>query len=457
MKTTIEPRTAQQLGISPQLQHAIGLLQLSTPELEQELRDALDKNVFLEAEEPADAAPANPSSGAGAGADGAGAPEFEQPAPLPGLRELLNSQLDLARLSERDRLLADLIVDALDDDGYLTLPVHELAACAWTPAPSVAELEAVRGMIQNLEPTGCGSVDLGDCLRAQLRTAQHDAGMRRVIDRLTRLPPADWLRSPAALARQLHSSEAEAAQAVEIVRRLDPYPGRRIAAGATACVAPDVLVSRRAGRWVIRLNDQVLPSLRLNRTYEAMMGEANGSAHSAMQGQLQEARWLVKSVRMRNQTLLKVAGAIVARQQKFLDEGEVAMRPMVLGDIAAEIEMHESTISRVTTAKYIHTPRGMFELKYFFSSRLTTRDGGRCSSTAVRALMRRIVGAEDPLQPLSDGVIARLMSEQGIRIARRTVAKYRESLGIPPMDHRVAAAGARVSAPAQVTRTTAMG
>ena len=456
MKTTIEPRMAQQLGISPQLQHAIGLLQLSTPELEQELRDALDKNVFLEAEEPAETGPATPSIAPGNGADGAGAPDFEQPAPLPRLRELLNSQLDLARLSGRDRLLADLIVDALDDDGYLTLPVHELAACGWTPAPSVAELEAVRGMIQNLEPSGCGSVDLGDCLRAQLRTAKHESGMRRVIDRLTHLPPAEWLRSPTALARQLDVSEAEAAQAVEIVRRLDPYPGRRIAAGETACVVPDVLVSRRAGRWVIRLNDQVLPSLRLNRTYEALMGGGNGSAHTAMQGQLQEARWLVKSVRMRNQTLLKVAGAIVARQQKFLEEGEVAMRPMVLGDIAAEIGMHESTISRVTTAKYIHTPRGMFELKYFFSSRLTTRDGGRCSSTAVRALMRRIVGAEDPLQPLSDGVIARLMSEQGIRIARRTVAKYRESLGIPPMDHRIAA-GARASAPAQVTRTTAVG
>mgnify|MGYP005840043033 CR=1 FL=1 len=436
MRTTAELRTAQQANISPQLQQAIGLLQLSTPELEQHLREALDSNVFLESDE-FDEPCASTGPVAGSTAAG-GEPDITRDfaGPEPTLRCKLNAQLAIMRLSDRDRVLAELLVDALDSDGYLTTGLEDLARIDPGLNAGIDEFEAVRCAIQNLEPVGCASLDLGDCLRAQLRNRPMDPRLAAVVGRITRMAPAEWLQPHSFLAERLGVAAPDLARALDLVRRLDPYPGRRVGAGGEDVRAPDVVVSRREGRWVVRLNDQMLPSIRLNRTYEGIVRSNRGEACAAMQGQLQEARWLVKSVRMRNQTLLKVSGAIVARQQKFLERGEVAMSPMVLSDIADQIGMHESTVSRITAAKYIHTPRGMFELKFFFSSRLATRGGGRCSSTAVRAVMRALVDAEDSAQPLSDSMLARMMSEQGIQIARRTVAKYRDALGIPPIEKR---------------------
>ncbi len=441
MRVAHELRTAQQLNMTPQLRHAIGLLQLSTMELEQRLREALDSNVFLEADDSGnpDRLALELSGGQRPGAD-MSAPEI--PLPEADLREKLMQQLDLLTLTDRDHLLACLIVDSLDDNGYLTTPPEQLAVAIPGLDADRAEFEAVRQMLQNLDPVGCASIDLGDCLRAQLRRFRGRSEVCPMllsdVERMSRLDPSAWLTATDQLAASLGCTHERTIRALEFIRKLDPYPGRRVTAGGQSMVIPDVVVRRREGRWVVGLNDRTLPSLRINQACAAMMDSRQCEGHSAMQGQLQEAQWLVKSVHMRNQTLLKVAGAIISRQQQFLEQGEIAMRPMVLGDVAQAIGMHESTVSRVTTNKFMDTPRGLFELKFFFSSRLSTRGGGRCSSTAVRALMRSLVEAENPLQPLSDGAIARLMGQQGVSIARRTVAKYRESLGIPTFEHRVA-------------------
>jgi RNA polymerase sigma-54 factor len=438
IRNSLELRQGQRLTVTPQMQHAIGLLQLSGQELAQEIREALDSNVFLECD---DSGPELPSAAPPAQRRDASAPplgpDLEMPEAEPDLRGHLRSQLALEDLCDRDWAAALLLLDAIDDDGYLVCAPGELADTEPRLGLKTAELEAVRARIQNLDPVGCGSVGLADCLTAQLRHRRVGEPLRPVCERLASLAPAELMEPVDALAERTACEPEVVAAALEVVRSLNPYPGRGFARGGIEYIVPDVLVTRRAGRWIVRLNDALAPRLRLNRTYESLMAESAAGSHAGMQGQLQEARWLLRSIEMRHQTLLKVAGAIVRRQQAFLEHGEIAMRPMVLEDVAEEVEMHESTVSRVTTSKYMYTPRGIFELKYFFSSRLSTRGGGRCSSTAVRALIRSIIDSEESGAPLSDGAVARMLSDQGVCVARRTVAKYRESLGIPPLSERL--------------------
>lgn len=438
IRNSLELRQGQRLTVTPQMRYAIRLLQLSGQELAQEIREVLDSNVFLECDDSGpDLPPAAPPGHRRDASGPAPGPDLELPEAEPDLRDHLRSQLSLEDLCDRDWAAALLLLDAIDDDGYLGCAPGELAGIEPRLGLKIAELEAVRARIQNLDPVGCGSIGLDDCLRAQLRHRRVCEPLRPVCERIASLTPAEMMAPVDALAERLACESGIVAAALEVVRSLNPYPGRAFARGGIEYIVPDVLVTRRAGRWVVRLNDALAPPLRLNRTYEALMAEPAAGSHAGMQGQLQEARWLLRSIEMRQQTLLKVAGAIVRRQQGFLEHGEIAMRPMVLEDVAEEVEMHESTVSRVTTRKYLHTPRGIFELKYFFSSRLSTRGGGRCSSTAVRALIRSIIDSEEIGAPLSDGAVARVLSEQGVCVARRTVAKYRESLGIPTFSERL--------------------
>ena len=447
MHAGLQLRQGQQLTVTPQLQQAIRLLQLSAMELEGELREALESNVFLETDEspPAAVSAELPVSGPSPSlARPEAGEEREQAAFAPDLGEHLRWQLDMADLSERDRLIAEVIVDALNPDGYLAERRADLLEVLSFARVERAEFEAVRARVMSLDPLGCAATGLQECLLTQIRLIdgrRAAPGCRALAERLVSVDLALLADADLdLLGERLDCAPAVVAQALDLIRSLNPRPGSALAAGQADYIVPDVLVSRREGRWVVELNPDLLPRVRINKTYETMMvRDASASGHAAMQTQLQEARWLVKSLQMRNETLLKVAGAIVRHQRGFLDHGDIAMRPMVLSDIAEAIEMHESTISRVTTGKYIHTPRGNFELKYFFSSRLATSAGGRCSSTAVRALTRTLVANENPARPLSDGEIARLLAEKGVRIARRTVAKYRDALGIPPLAERQAA------------------
>ncbi|WP_239056937.1 RNA polymerase factor sigma-54 [Wenzhouxiangella limi] len=448
MHAGLQLRQGQQLTVTPQLQQAIRLLQLSSMELEGELREALETNVFLEQEEPAETGPISAELPVSGPTPALSRPEEhearEQAAPGTSLTDHLAWQLDMSEISARDRMIAAVIIDALNANGYLAESRADLLEVLADEDVSRDEFEAVRARVMHLDPVGCGAVGLQECLLTQLKVLDPglSVGCRGLAERLigqdlALLAEADVDR----LAERLGCEPSGVADALDLLRSLHPNPGAVMAPAETAYIVPDVLVSRREGRWVVELNPELLPRVRVNRTYESMMGQGGAAAgHAVMQTQLQEARWLVKSLQMRNETLLKVAGAIVRHQRGFLDHGDIAMRPMVLSDIAEAVEMHESTVSRVTTQKFIHTPRGSFELKYFFSSRLATSGGGRCSSTAVRALTRTLVESENPAQPLSDSEIARLLAEKGVRIARRTVAKYRDSLGIPPLAERQAAA-----------------
>jgi RNA polymerase sigma-54 factor len=457
MHAGLQLRQGQQLTVTPQLQQAIRLLQLSSMELEGELREALESNVFLEQDETPDVEPVSADLPVSGPTPSLSQPEDqearEQAAPGASLTEHLHWQLELSEISDRDRMIAAVIIDALNSNGYLGESRATLLEVLEEEHVSRDELEAVRTRVMHLDPVGCGAVGLQECLLTQLSVLDPglSAGCRGLAERLIGEDLALLAEADLKVLAERLGCEAEGVgAALDLLRSLHPNPGSLMGGSEIAYIVPDVLVSRREGRWVVELNPELLPKVRVNRTYESMMGQGGAaSGHAAMQTQLQEARWLVKSLQMRNETLLKVAGAIVRHQRGFLDHGDIAMRPMVLSDIAEAVEMHESTISRVTTQKFIHTPRGNFELKYFFSSRLATSGGGRCSSTAVRALTRTIVSSENPSHPLSDSEIARLLAEKGVRIARRTVAKYRDSLGIPPLAERQAA-GARQNGARQV-------
>lgn len=444
MRSGLQLRTSQQLTITPQLQRAIQMLQLSSLELDAELHQALEENVFLETDDPpaTDIPETREYVGPSAAAPTGGAlPEREQAAPSETLHEHLTWQIGMMPLSDEDMAVADYLIDAIGDDGLLLMPVAELRKDLRAEGVTPQEFEAVRQVIMGLDPIGCGAVDVCESLAAQLQRLSLSEDCRACAMALLGLGlEAIAAANVEGLAARLGHQPATVEASLAVLGSLHPRPGSLYGQNTSQYIVPDVLVRRRQGSWIVELNPDILPRLKVNTLYERLLSE-QGGANSAMQGQLQEARWLVRSLEMRNDTLLKVAGAIMRHQAAFLDQGEIAMRPMVLEEIASAIEMHESTISRVTTNKYIHTPRGVFELKYFFSSRLATRGGGRCSSTAVRALIRQIVDAEPVGQPLSDGRIAELLAERGVRIARRTVAKYREALGIAPVSERQAGAG----------------
>ncbi len=344
------------------------------------------------------------------------------------LRSHLRLQLAGCSLSEDDRAAAEAIIDSLDDDGYLPEAPEQLAA-ELVPHSDAQDIEALahalrvgQRLVQSFDPAGVGAGNLAECMRLQLCTPEH----------LEWLSRRDWKR----LARALHADEAALRAAQQVIARLDPRPGSRFAAQAAQSVVPDVIVQRVGKRWRAVLNPDVLPKLRIHSLYAELLRRARDG--NGLSGQLQEARWFVRNVQQRFETIERVAQAVVERQQAFFTEGELGMRPLVLREIADELGLHESTISRVTTQKYMLTPHGTFELKYFFGSGLATDSGASASSTAVRALIRAMVQQEDPASPLSDGEIAERLAAKGISVARRTVAKYREALRIPPTTQRKA-------------------
>jgi RNA polymerase sigma-54 factor len=470
MKPSLQLRLGQQLTMTPQLQQAIRLLQLTTIDLQAQIREALESNVMLEAEEdeeppfapeemsPTSADPAE-TGGAGddepaveigddwpeptaaaaetpwSGGDGEQAPELADDSGQ-SLAEHLLWQLELAPLGERERAIGRAIVDAISDDGYLTDPLEEIAS---TVAPEIeatpAEIEAVLAVVQQLDPLGVGARSVSECIGLQLAALDPDTpglALARDIARGQLQLVAD--QNYPALRRQLGCTPEELETALLLIRGCHPRPGAQLQRAAAEYVVPDVFVRRVPGGWQVDLNPSALPRIRVNEGYASLV--SRGADHAAMRGQLQEARWLLRSLEIRNDTLLKVARAIVRRQAAFLERGEEAMQPMVLKDIAEAVEMHESTISRVTTGKYMHTPRGVLEFRYFFSSHVAGDGGAEVSSTAIRAKIRKLVAAEDPAEPLSDSRIAELLSQDGVQVARRTVAKYREALGIASSSDR---------------------
>ncbi len=470
MKPTLQLKLSQHLALTPQLQQSIRLLQLSTLELEQELEQMLRDNPLLErAEETLYAAPLD--SGVESAASGADAPA-EEPAPTreedswlgdadtasygstsgsfddddgdrhdvqaatTSLREHLTWQLGLLNLPAQDRSLVQCLIDALDDDGYLAVPLEELAEALTTDLGiEPEELQIALRYLQNFDPTGVGARSAQECLALQLLALPTDAtqqlALKIVRAHLDLLAGRDFVRL-----KKLTGADDEALRAAQhLIRSLNPRPGAQYTPIDARYITPDVVVRKVHGKWTASINQDAFPRLRINSLYASILGQQRGSGLS---GQLQEARWLIKNVQQRFDTILRVAQAIIDRQKQFFDYGEVAMRPLVLREIADILGLHESTVSRVTTQKYMATPRGIFELKYFFGSHVATESGGACSATAIRALIKQLVGAENPKKPLSDSQLADVLGQQGIVVARRTVAKYRESLNIPPVKLRKA-------------------
>ncbi len=481
MKPSLQLKLGQTLTMTPQLQQAIRLLQMPALELQAHIREQLENNVMLEPvdeyeatgqfealephpmpeEKRVDAAPAPDaevaveaevvedawSERAGAGSD-SWRDDDERAAEVAddtqvSLQDHLVGQLEYANLAPRDLAIARAIVDAINDDGYVTDSLDDIAA---TLLPEVtadaAEVDRVLRLVQTLDPAGVAARNLSECLSLQLRTLHPDTpGLRLAMAIAEKHLDLLADRELTLLRRELSASDDDLAQAVALVRALHPRPGATVSSAKAEYVVPDVFVRRTDRGWTVEVNSSTLPRVRLNQSYADMLGR--GAGHSSMRAQLQEARWLLKSLEIRNETLMKVARSIVERQTAFLEHGEESMRPMILKDIAQAIDMHESTISRVTSSKYMHTPRGVFELKYFFSSQVEAADGGGASSTAVRAKIRKLIKEEDTSNPLSDSRIAELLSGEGIAVARRTVAKYREALGLAPSNERKAKAAAR--------------
>ena len=475
MKPSLQLRLSQHLTLTPQLQQSIRLLQLSTVELNQEIDRLLMENPALEREDheggEAEAAPhasssatpaseqpaeqpaeqsaaasdvdwsAEPASNWRAGGDDEDSDRSLATPDTPTLRDHLRSQLTLTKLGERDRVLVGLLIDALDEDGYLTQPLEEIVAML-SPEAEVdrefllGELSIALQQLQNLEPVGVGARSPGECLCLQMKALAKDAvrDLALVIaeKHLELLAGRDYTRLKSAT-----GADDDALRAAQrLILALSPRPGAAFAKVEARYVIPDVIVKKSRNVWRASLNPEAMPRLRINRLYAELAAAARGG--NALSSQLQEARWLIKNVQQRFDTILRVSQAIVDRQRHFLEHGEVAMRPLVLREIAQTLSLHESTISRVTTQKYMATPRGTFELKYFFGSHVATDAGGAASSTAIRALIKQLVAAEDAKAPLSDARIAQILGEQGIVVARRTIAKYRESLQIPPVNQRKA-------------------
>lgn len=506
MKQTLALRLGQQLAMTPQLQQAIKLLQLSTVDLQEEIQSILTENPLLEYEdsegpvfeslasaddsplrEPGEEAPMSDLNGDSAvdldagdalpdelpvdsrwedvydnPGGGGEAPEFEDRNTYQEtLGDYLLWQLNLTPMSPTDRAIATMIIDAIDADGMLTVPLEDIAqslnsgtggdasyGSEGIPEPdgddtiTLDEVAAVLKLVQHFDPIGVGARDLRECLSIQLHALSEETPWRAqaitiVSDHLDSLAGRDF----STLCAKTRLSEAELDQAIKLIQSLNPRPGSTVATGPDEFIVPDVLVrkvaTRRGHRWQVELNGDALPKIRLNEQYAELARNAGKSADATyLRENLNEARWFLKSLQSRHDTLLKVASKIVEMQRGFFDYGEEAMKPMVLADIAAAVDMHESTISRVTSRKYLHTPRGVFELKYFFSSHVATKTGGEVSSTAIRALIRKLTAEENPRKPLSDSQLVTLLAAQNIKVARRTVAKYRESLRIPPSSER---------------------
>lgn len=474
MKHSLQLKLSQHLTLTPQLQQSIRLLQLSTVELNQEVERFLQENPLLEREDEApeevrvystpgtqlaDPKPAEnveeapqPSSAFdgvdwmdGEGFGGAASHNESEESDYPqiaaesaGLRDHLLWQVNVSQFPERDKRLLTLLIDSLDDDGYLTLPLEELAAML----PEELEIEAVelsiaRNYLRTLDPPGVGALNLSECLAFQLAALPEDTPHREAaITIVTRYLDSLASRDYAKLKKFLQCDEQALREIQQLILSLNPKPGAGFSSEQARYVVPDVVVKKVKGMWRASLHPDAMPKLKINRVYADILQRTRDSGYQQLSGQLQEAKWLIKNVQQRFDTILRVSQAIVDRQRHFFEHGEVAMRPLVLREIAETLGLHESTVSRVTTQKFMLTPRGIFELKYFFGSHVGTDSGGACSATAIRALIKQLVGAEDAKRPLSDSQISEILGQQGITVARRTIAKYREALQIPPVNLR---------------------
>uniref|UniRef100_UPI002B492FCD RNA polymerase factor sigma-54 n=1 Tax=Aeromonas hydrophila TaxID=644 RepID=UPI002B492FCD len=356
------------------------------------------------------------------------------------LQDYLLWQMRLTPFSDVDAAIALAIIDAIDESGYLTVSLEDIQTAVSSEDVEVEldEVEAVLKRVQHFDPVGIAARSVQECLLIQLGQYSPDLpwlneAKEVILEHMDLLGNRDYRT----LARKTRLKESDLKEVLDLIQQLEPRPGNGVIQSESQYVIPDVSVVKKGNKWVVELNPDSAPRIRVNETYAAMARQARTSQDTQfIRSHLQEAKWFIKSLESRNDTLLKVASCIVEQQQGFFEYGEEAMKPMVLNDIAEAVEMHESTISRVTTQKYMHTPRGIFELKFFFSSHVNTEGGGECSSTAIRALIKKLVTAENPAKPLSDSKIADLLAEQGIMVARRTIAKYRESLLIPPSNQR---------------------
>jgi len=485
MKQSLQLRTSQHLALTPQLQQSIRLLQLSTLELHQEIEqilsdnpllerldDPLDHSVRLLADGAINAAPAPSEAPASNGEESPAAPDAPESGeggdvergdsegewgdlsrsgnaegdddgrPQLGamgvtLREHLCEQIRVTAVSPRDRALAELVIDAIDDNGYLEEQLDEIHARL--PSELEVEMDELRcalALVQSLDPVGVGARSAAECLALQIRAMP---GVPLVTRRMALKIVEGYLswfaqREFTKLKKALDCDDEDLREAQAVIRQCNPHPGAAFASSVSDYVVPDVIVRKSKNGWTVSLNNEVMPRLRVNNVYANLLKQGKGEGQ--MSAQLQEAKWLIKNMRQRFDTILRVSQAIVERQKNFFSHGAVAMRPLVLREIADTLGLHESTISRVTTQKFMLTPHGMFELKYFFGSHVATEAGGEASSTAIRALIAQLTGAEDPKNPLSDSKIAEMLGEQGMVIARRTVAKYREALKIPPVSLR---------------------
>jgi RNA polymerase sigma-54 factor len=479
MKQSLQLNIGQRLTMTPQLQQAIRLLQLSTLELQQEIQQALDSNMMLEVAEDDIVSLENSSGG-----DNADKPEptsegsqrdipdelpvdtswddiYDTVLPTLGssastavnsqdfetfrsnpqtLIDHLLWQMELARFSDHDRAIATAIIDAVNPDGYLAIPIQEIYQGLLNQMEEleIEEVETVLHRVQNFDPPGIAAKNLTDCLKIQLGQLPNeimwkDTAIRLVTDFLDNLGSHNHVD----LRRSLQLNHQQLTEVVALIRSLNPKPGNSISTLAAQYLIPDLFASKVKRTWQVSLNTESTPRLRVNPYYSGLIKRANNNQdNTLMRNHLQEARWFIKSLKSRSETLLKVARCIVDRQTDFFEHGPIAMKPMILRDVAEEVEMHESTISRVSTQKYMHTPRGIYELKFFFSSHVSTHSGGECSSTAIRAFIQELVNNEPPAKPLSDQKISSKLQDRGIKVARRTIAKYREAMAIRPSNER---------------------
>jgi RNA polymerase sigma-54 factor len=492
MKPSLQLRLGQQLTMTPQLQQAIKLLQLSTIELQQEIQEALDANPLLEAADDdytnfndQHSSSESERSDYSSDTDSYSSDDHNEPdipdtseamteqnikedlpldsnwddmvsaAPVAGtfngeeemvfqgettetLQDYLRWQMRLTPFSDTDLAIAEIIIEAIDANGLLTISTEEILESLGMPDIEADEVEAVIKRIQFFDPIGVGARSIQECLLVQLRQFDPDTPFLQETCDIIR-HHSEYLanRDFRSLMRVAKLKEDDLREVMRLIHSLNPRPGADVIREEQQYIIPDVSVKKVKGRWMVELNPDAFPKIKINEQYAAMSRHARNSSDSQfIRSHLQEAKWFLKSLESRNETLLKVANCIVQQQQAFFEHGEEAMKPMVLNDVAEMVGMHESTISRVTTQKFMHTPRGIFELKFFFSSHVSTESGGECSSTAIRAFIKKLVAAENPAKPLSDSRMAEILSEQGINVARRTIAKYRESLYIPPSNQR---------------------
>lgn len=495
MKPGLQLKFSQQLTMTPQLQQAIRLLQLSTLDLQQEIQEALDANPLLEVEEnqepsqesslqtTSDSALERNGSETEASSDNDYSAEealdshshlenndlpsdlpidstwdeyysaSSSPAPVShssdddnvfqgetsdSIQDHLLWQMRLTPFSETDQAIALAIIDSVNDAGYLTISTEEILLSLENEEIELDEVEAVLKRIQHFDPLGVAARTPQECLLVQLQQFSSDTPwLKESKQLLTEFSDLLVSKDFRTLMRKSKLKEEQLKEVFKLLQNLNPHPGLTLNREEPDYVIPDVSVTKKNGRWIVELNPESVPKLNINQHYASLSrGSKNSADGQFIRNHMQEAKWFIKSIESRNETLLKVANCIVQQQQGFFEHGPEMMRPMVLNDVAEMVDMHESTISRVTTQKYMHTPRGIFELKYFFSSHVATENGGECSSTAIRALIKKLVSAENAAKPLSDSKIAQLLADQGIMVARRTIAKYRESLSIPPSNQR---------------------